>query len=144
MEKRPEGVSLEDAPAGSGFERKRNGTFTLCASMKCALRGIGLCFSDRNFRIELCFAACAVALGVALGISSVEWLAIVLCIFAVLSCETVNTALETLVDLVSPSYDELARNVKDAAAGAVLVLSIGSLVVAAIVYLPRLVALAGA
>ena len=89
-------------------------------------------------RIHAVFAIAAIVLGFALRIDAAGWLAIVICICLVFSFEILNTALEALVDLVSPEYHELAARVKDCAAGAVLVCAIGSLVVAAIVFLPPL------
>ena len=49
-------------------------------------------------------------------------------------------ALESVVDLVSPEYSELARRAKDCAAGAVLVCALAALAVAAAVFLPHLCA----
>ena len=80
------------------------------------------------------FALAAVVLGLLLHISLGGWLAVILCIVLVFSAECLNTALESLVDLVSPGYHDLAKTAKDCAAAAVLVCAIGSLVVAAIVY----------
>ena len=78
----------------------------------------------------------AVAAGFALGISRVDWLAIVLCIIVVSVAEVVNTAIESAVDLASPEWHELARAAKDAAAGAVLLASAGSVIVGLIVFAP--------
>ena len=64
-----------------------------------------------------------------------------LCIIAVFSLEMLNTAVESIVDLVSPEWNRLAMVAKDCAAGSVFVAAIGSLVVAAIVYIPPLVAI---
>ena len=72
----------------------------------------------------------------ALGISRVDWLAIVLCIIVVSVAEVVNTAIESAVDLASPEWHELARAAKDAAAGAVLLASAGSVIVGLIVFSP--------
>ena len=61
----------------------------------------------------------------------------ILCIAAVFAAECVNTAIESVVDLVSPEYHELARRAKDCGAGAVLVFAVVALVVAAVVFGPR-------
>ena len=53
------------------------------------------------------------------------------------AAECVNTAIESVVDLVSPDYHELARRAKDCAAGAVLIFALVSVVVAVVVYGPR-------
>ena len=55
--------------------------------------------------------------------------------------ETVNTAIEAVVDLASPGYHELARRAKDCAAGAALAGAFASLVVGCIIFIPPLLAL---
>ena len=97
--------------------------------------------TQRNMKIHLAAAAVAVAAGLVLGIDAVSWAVVTLCIAAVVSAECLNTALESVVDLVSPEYHELAGRAKDAAAGAVLVLAAASVAVAAFVFVPRLAAL---
>ena len=104
-----------------------------------AFEGIAAAFRDgRNFKVQLCFAVLAIVLGIAFAIDPVEWTAIAICIGVVLGLECLNTAIEALVDLVSPGYNEKAKNAKDCAAGAVLLCSIASVAVAAFVFLPRI------
>lgn len=123
---------------------RRNGTarFSLIAAFRCAGAGIVYAFtSQRNLKIHLAFAIIAVVLGFALHISEAGWLAVVLCIALVMALELVNTAIESVVDLVSPEWNLLAKHAKDCAAGAVYLAAFASIIVAAIVYLPRLAAL---
>jgi diacylglycerol kinase (ATP) len=54
---------------------------------------------------------------------------LIFCVLLVFFAEILNSALETLVDLATQEFDEKARVTKDAAAAAVLVLSIGSAVI---------------
>lgn len=115
------------------------GRFPLACAFRCAGRGIRYAFvSQRNLKIQLAFALAAVAAGIALGISQGEWLAIVLAITVVATAEVMNTAVESVTDLASPAWHALARAAKDAAAGAVLLASIGSVAVGLIVFLPHL------
>jgi diacylglycerol kinase len=72
------------------------------------------------------------------GLDRWEWVAIALCIALVMALEAINTALEYLTDLVSPDYHPLAGKAKDVAAGAVLFAAIMAVVVAAIIFLPKL------
>jgi diacylglycerol kinase (ATP) len=55
-----------------------------------------------------------------------------------LAAEGFNTAIERLVDLVSPDYHPIAGAVKDIAAGAVLLCAIASAIVGTIIFLPYL------
>ena len=89
-----------------------------------------------NFQFHL-FAATIVALfALFLHVSKTEWLVLILCIGLVLFAELVNTALEALVDLVSPEFNPLAKIVKDAAAAAVLILAIAAAIIGFIIFLP--------
>ena len=80
-------------------------------------------------------------LGFLLEIDTPSWLAIALCIFGVFAAELINTSIESVVDMVSPQWSELAKRAKDCAAGAVCVSAFGSVVIAAIVFIPRLLSL---
>ena len=113
------------------------GRFPLVCAFRCAAAGVAYAFrSQRNLKIQVILGLAAVAAGFALGISRVDWLAIVLCIIVVSVAEVVNTAIESAVDLASPEWHELARAAKDAAAGAVLLASAGSVIVGLIVFAP--------
>lgn len=114
--------------------------FPLNRAFSCAWAGIRYAFtSQRNLKIHLAFALTAVVLGFALNISEAGWLAVVLCIALVMCLEIVNTAIESVVDLVSPEWHILAKRAKDCAAGAVYLAAFASVVVACIVFLPRLI-----
>ncbi len=113
-------------------------TQSLPHAFKCAAEGVAFAFKQRNMRIDAGFAVAAVALGFVLRIDAPSWLAIVICIGAVMAAETANTAIEAVVDLVSPEYHVLAKHAKDCAAGAALILAVASVVVAAIVFIPKI------
>lgn len=76
--------------------------------------------------------------GIVLGINRMEWMVVVLCFALVLAAEAFNTAIERLVNLVSPQYHPLAGDVKDVAAGAVLLCAIAAAIVGVILFLPYL------
>ena len=121
---------------------KRRKTFSLLQAFKCAGNGFAYTFtSQRNLKIQFCFAIAAILLGFAFQIQLAEWLAIVICIALVFALECVNTAIESAVDLVCHEWQELAMHAKDCAAAAVYVCAIASLVVAAIIFLPKICSL---
>lgn len=72
-----------------------------------------------------------------------EWVTLILIFSLILALEAVNTAVEAVVDLVSPDYHPLAKIAKDAAAGALVLAVLGSIVIAGIIFGPRLWALIG-
>lgn len=90
-------------------------------------------------KIHVGVAVLVLGLGYVLKISSVEWITVVLCIGLVFSAEMFNTALEILVDKVSPQKDPIAGKIKDISAGAVLIAAIISVIVGVIIFLPKLI-----
>ncbi len=95
--------------------------------------------TQRNFRIHLLVAVVAISLGTSLHLPLVELALITLTCGLVMALELVNTALEAVVDLsAGREYHLLAKIAKDAAAGAVLVAAVTSLVIAALLLLPPL------
>jgi diacylglycerol kinase len=113
-------------------------------SFRYAFQGLAdLLRSQPNARVHLMLAIAVVLAGLFFQISSMEWIAVIICIAAVFSMEAMNTALEYLTDLVSPDYHPLAGKAKDAAAAAVLLVAAGALAVGAIIFLPKIFALLG-
>jgi diacylglycerol kinase (ATP) len=94
--------------------------------------------SQPNTRIELLAAVVVALAGWRLEITRVEWAVLGLTIAAVFALEAVNTAVEAVVDLVSPGYHPLAKTAKDAAAGAMVFVVLGSLWVALLILGPHL------
>ncbi|WP_184547478.1 diacylglycerol kinase family protein [Mucilaginibacter sp. FT3.2] len=117
--------------------------------MKRLIRSFGFAFkglryataTQPNFRIHLVLAVIAVILGFLLQISFAEWQWIMLAIAFVLIMELLNTAVETLTDLVSPGYNEKAGLVKDACAGAVVIAALFALITGIVIFLPKLILL---
>lgn len=107
-------------------------------------KGIIVLFQSQvNAQIHLVAIVLISALGVYLKLAALEWCVIAICMAIVLLAEALNTALEFLVDLVSPEYHPLAGKVKDVAAGGVLLSVIGCGVAWGIIYIPKLLALLG-
>jgi diacylglycerol kinase len=103
-------------------------------SFRYAWHGIYLVIRyENNTRVHLLASVVAVVAGVVLGLNPLEWALILMQIGLVWAAETFNTALEKLVDLVSPEYHPLAGKVKDIAAGAVLIVSLMSVAVGGII-----------
>ena len=94
--------------------------------------------SEENARLHAIATFAVVALGLSVGLSRLEWLAITLSVGFVWSLEAANTAIEALCDVVSPERDPRIAKVKDVAAGAVLIAAITALGVAALVFGSRL------
>lgn len=81
--------------------------------LKAALR------SERTIKVMAGMGAAAVVAGLVVGLDATSWCVLLLCCGCVLGAELMNTAVETVVDLVSPEYHPLAGRAKDVAAAAV-------------------------
>lgn len=92
--------------------------------------------SQRNFRMKVYIGVLALTLALWLQVSLVP---VLLLIALVLGLELLNSALEVVVDLVSPNYHPLAKAAKDLAAASVLVASTIAALIGIILYLPALV-----
>lgn len=93
---------------------------------------------EHNAWIHSLAAFAVIVLGIIFHISRTEWIAILLCIGMVFAAEAFNTAIERLVNLVSPDYNKTAGDVKDIAAGAVLICAVTAAIVGLIIFLPKL------
>lgn len=112
----------------------------LLRSFRYAFQGVARTMrAERNMRIHLTAVAYVTALGFLAELDAPRWAAILLCFGAVLAVELINTALESLCDAVCPEQNPKIGAAKDAAAGAVLVLSIVAVGVAIATFGPWLV-----
>ncbi len=112
---------------------------SLIASFGYAFQGlIYVVSTQRNFRIHLGMTILAVGMAVWLHLSLQSWALLAIVISLVLEAELFNTAAEVLVDLASPQYHPLAKQVKDMAAAAVLLAAFTALIVGLLLFGPPL------
>lgn len=105
-----------------------------------AFHGIKYSFKTQlNFRVHVFLAFLAIILGYLLKIEISEWLWILAAISLVLIVELINTAIESLVDLVSPEFNPKAGLIKDISAAAVLFAAIFAFLVGCFIFLPKLI-----
>lgn len=100
-----------------------------------AVNGIRASFRDqRNLKVQAIIAFITVGAGFYFDITATEWSLILLSIAAVMGLEMINTAMESLVDLVTTERKPLAGKVKDVAAGAVLFASVIAVILGIIIF----------
>ena len=90
--------------------------------------------TERNIKVMLADGVVAVAAGLAIGLTAVEWCLVALCCGMVIFAELCNTAMEAIVDLATQELHPLAKRAKDIAAASVYTLSITAAVVGVIVF----------
>lgn len=117
------------------MKRSYNKPYSLPDSFSFALRGVYHALThERNLRIHFASAGYALYFSRYYALSKAEYALLLLSIGFVITCEMVNTAIETTVDLETPSYNSLAKIAKDVAAGAVLVSALTSVGVAFLLF----------
>lgn len=90
-----------------------------------AFRGLSYCIrNERNIRIHLTIAILIFTFAFFFKLSNLEYAILTISVGLVIFCEIINTSIEALVNLSSPSYDSLARIAKDVAAGGVFLSSL--------------------
>jgi diacylglycerol kinase (ATP) len=77
---------------------------------------------EASFRLEAMLTVVLVPVGLWVGNGALEKIALVFPVFLVLSVELLNSAIEAVVDKVSPEFHELAGRAKDMGSAAVFVL----------------------
>ena len=94
---------------------------------------------ERNLKIHFMVIICVIIVGLIVKLSVYEWIVCIVLFGLVISAEMFNTALEKTLDYINENYDEKIRFIKDASAGAVLVLSIASAAIGLIIFIPKFV-----
>jgi len=109
-------------------------------SFKYAFSGISYVLkTSRNFKIQLIFAVTSLMIGFLLQISQKNYVILIATIMSVLILEILNTSIESLVDLVvKKEFSSLAKISKDTSAGAVLLASINSVIIAVYIFVPKI------
>ena len=103
--------------------------------LQAAFSGIFAAFrSETHLKIHAAAACAVIAAGVWLRISRGDWVVLSLTIAAVIALELVNTAIERTVDLVTKEWHPLAKQAKDTAAGAVLVMAMASVIIGILIF----------
>lgn len=114
--------------------KKRMKSFTYAG------KGIkNLICKEHNAWIHLTVAVLVILVGFYFDIQRGEWIAVIGCIGAVMAAEAFNTAIERLVNLVSPEWHPIAGEVKDIAAGAVLICAITAAIIGLIIFIPYII-----
>ena len=112
----------------------------LINSFKYAFSGIISAFkTERNMKIHVSIMLLVILCGIIFKLETWEWI-VCICLFAlVIGGELFNTAIETVVNMITMEKNEKAKIAKDVSAGAVLVTAIGSAIVGLIIFIPKVV-----
>jgi diacylglycerol kinase len=104
-----------------------------------AFRGMYVfCKTSRHLYVFVFSIIAVIFFGFYFKVSEFEWIALIFAIGFVLVSEIFNTAIEIDIDLTSPDYHPFARDTKDVAAAAVVLSIITAIVIAIIIFLPKI------
>ncbi len=109
-------------------------------------KGIGYAFkgfckllkNEASFQVQAIIAGLITIAGFYFNISTTEWVFQILVIALVMGIEGLNTAIESLADFVHPEQNQKIGDLKDLAAGAVFISAISAIIIACIIYIPKL------
>ncbi|WP_345199658.1 diacylglycerol kinase [Chryseobacterium ginsengisoli] len=100
-----------------------------------AFRGVFLMIkSERNFQIEVFAFFINLLLIFYLKLSTIDTVLVLTVSFGVLIAEIFNTAIEKICDIIQPEFDKRIGFIKDISAGAVILMTISSIIVGILVY----------
>lgn len=109
----------------------------LMQSFRHAFRGLKYVLkNEQNFQLEILLGFFVIILMFVFDIRDWQKVALFLVIFSVLAVELINTILERVVDILKPRVHPYAQLIKDIMAAAVLLASIGAIVIGLIIFLP--------
>lgn len=118
---------------------KKKGIRRFFNSFGYAYEGIRYAFKyEQNITVHFIAMVLAIIFGFVFEISIIEWLIIFLIIGLVVATELINTSIEATIDLITDQTHPLAKVAKDTAAGAVLIFGITALIVAALIFIPKM------
>ncbi len=100
---------------------------------KVAFTGIYRGLHHPSILLQFVLGLCALIAGFVLKLTWLEWCIVLVCIGCVITAEILNTCIEKICDMYTTSYNTQIRDIKDLAAGAVLCISIISLIVALVI-----------
>lgn len=97
-----------------------------------------VCKTQPNFKIQLSLSLLALVAAFLLRASYFEFLIIISLIFLGLMVETINTAIEAATNAIDDEWREDIKIAKDVSAAAMLIFSSGALIIALIIFLPKI------
>lgn len=107
-------------------------------SFQYAFQGIRWALQQRNMRIHFIAAIFVTIAGFYFTVSAIEWCILCICIGLVIGAECLNSAIEEMANFIHPEKHEKIKRIKDLAAAAVLLFALVSLIIACIIFIPKI------
>jgi diacylglycerol kinase (ATP) len=108
-------------------------------SIKYAVKGMYILATTEHSIISQLFIGSLITIaGFYYNLSATEWAIQCICIGLIVTAEGLNTAIEAICDYLQPNFDPKIGYIKDIAAGAVSFAALFSVIVAIIIYYPKI------
>jgi undecaprenol kinase len=117
------------------FVKKRN----VIQGFANAFSGLNWAFKSQiNFKIHILAVIFVLLISFLFSINYQEWLIVITVIFTVLALELLNTSIEQTTDAVTENFNPIIKKAKDTSAAAVLIYSIYAILVAVLIFGPKI------
>lgn len=117
----------------------KNFLYNRLRGAKYAMKGAWLLLStEPSIQVQAVISVLITIAGFYYEISATEWIFQILAIALVMSTEGLNTAVEGIADFIHPDFHTKIGYIKDVAAGAVFFSAVFAVIIAAIIYLPKM------
>ena len=124
------------------FERRNLNTKSVMNIIKYSLNGIKAYMDEgKSFLIYSFCAIVEIILGFVFHINGLEWILIICMLGIILSVELLNTAIESVCDLVTKEYNPFVKIAKDCGSGATFIIFVVMLILNVIIFSPKIIAL---
>lgn len=115
---------------------------SLFKSFSSAFAGLKHTFKhEQNFRLQILGSLIVLIATAIFPLKIWEIILVILLLVAVLTMELLNTALEYFADLLKPRLHHYVLVIKDIMAAAVLITSLGALIIGLIIFVPHFIGL---
>ena len=109
------------------------------AKFRDSLRGVRYGLDNQSsFTVHVVAAVLAIALGLYLRISRLEWSVLTICIALVFATELLNTSIEWLAQAITDEHDPRIGKALDIASAAVLLIALAACAIGVLVFVPHL------
>lgn len=121
---------------------KKRGLKRMFNSFKYSFEGLKYAYKfEQSMTIHIVIAIIVAILGIVFKLDKIEWIFCFLFFGLVMATELINTSIEAVVDLVSPTIHPLAKIAKDTASAAVFVFSLAAAITGLFIFIPKILIL---
>lgn len=107
-----------------------------------AFRGLFISLKEESsLVVHFIIATIVIVVGIILNkyMTPIDWSIIVILIAIIIGMELLNTAIENIVDIIMFEYNAKAKKIKDISAAATLILTLASVVVGLVIFIPKII-----